>query len=165
MRRLAAVALLAFAPLVARADVTLGLEATLSGPRVGMQRVPGSSQPLTATGDFGGDLLLRLGVVGLGAALDRNVGEGATRFSTRSVMGGLMLDPLPFVRLELLGELGNADAGSGLVRFTGARPGLSLHVPGFPLRVGVWGLARWGLPDRAPGKPAYGAMFRAGIEL
>lgn len=168
MRRflvVALLALLALAPLAARGEITLGLEATLSAPRLGVRQVPGSTEPLTAAGDIGGGALLRLGFLGLGAALDRNVGSAGARLSTRSAMGGLVLDVLPFVRLELLGELGNADGPGGLSRFRGARPGLSLRVPAFPLRVGVWGLARWGLPGEPAGRPAYGALFRAGIEL
>jgi hypothetical protein len=165
MRRIVLAALLTLAPLAARAEVSLGLEATLAAPHLGIQRMPVSGHPLTATGDFGGDALLRLWFVGLGAAVDRNAGEEGRRFVSRSALGGFILEPLPFLRVELLGELGNADAGAGPVRFKGARHGLSLRVPKFPLRVGVWGLARWGLPDHAPGRPAYGLLFRAGIEL
>jgi hypothetical protein len=164
MRRIVVVTLLALAPLAARAEVSLGLEAAIAGPHLGVHQLPVTREPLTATGDVGGDALLRLGFVGLGAAFDRDVGEDGKRFATRSALGGFVLDPLPFLRVELLGELGTADAGAGAVRFRGARHGLSLRVPKFPLRVGVWGLARWGLPERRPG-PAFGVLFRAGIEL
>jgi hypothetical protein len=133
-----------------------------------MQRFPGSREPIATTGDIGGSVLLRLGPLGIGAAADRSTGHASARLSTRSAMGGLALDVLPFVRLELLGEIGLADlAGDaeGSVTFRGARPGLSLKVPVLPVRLGVWGLARWGLPGTPRGEPSLGLLARVGIEL
>jgi hypothetical protein len=165
MRRIVVALAVALAPLAARAQVSLGLEATLSAPRLGVTRVPGSSEPLTAAGDVGGSALLRLGFLGLGVAVDRNAhGRGGAPRNERSAMGGLVTDLMPLVRLELLGELGYADGPTGLVRFRGVRPGLSAKLPELPLRLGVWGLARWGLPG-APTGPAYGLLFRAGVEF
>lgn len=168
MRKAIVVLALAAIPLAARGVVSLGVEATLAAPRLGMERLPGSERPLVATGDLGGSVLLRLGPLAAGVAVDRTLGEDAGRLSTRSAMGGLALDLLPFVRMELLGEIGVADLSgdaAGEVRFAGARPGLSLKLPAFPLRLGVWGLARWGLPGVPAGEPSFGILARAGLEF
>jgi hypothetical protein len=167
MRKLVLVLALAAAPLAASADVSLGVEVTLAAPRLGMDRVPRSDLPLNATGDLGGSVLLRFWGLAIGAAADRTLGDRQARLTTMSAMGGLAFELLPFLRLELLGEVGRADlAGDALgeTRFYGARPGLSLKVPVFPVRVGAWGLARWGLPGAGPG-PAYGILARAGLEF
>jgi hypothetical protein len=163
MRRIVLAVAVLLAPCAARADVSIGIEATLSAPRLGISRVPGSTEPLSAAGDLGGNILVRLHLLGFGVAAERTV-HGTGRLDTRSAMAGLVTDLLPIVRLELLGELGNADSPDGLARFRGARPGLSLKAPGIPLRVGVWGLARWGLPGKSSG-PSYGMLARVGIEL
>jgi hypothetical protein len=169
MKRVLVVVALAAAPVLARPDLfSVGIEGTIGAPRLGMERVPGSREPLATTGDVGGAVLLKLGPLGLGGAMERSTGHASARLSTRSAMGGLALDVLPFVRLELLGEIGEADlAGdaSGPVRFRGARPGLSFRVPVVPLRLGVWGLARWGLPGAKPGDPSFGILARAGLEF
>jgi hypothetical protein len=169
MKRLLVVLALAATPLVASSKpFSLGIEATLAAPRLGMERMPGSEQPLAAAGDLGGAVLLRLGPLAAGLAADGALGAEEGGISTRSAMGGLALDLLPFVRLELLGEVGEGDrAGDGLpaARFYGARPGLSMKAPAFPLRLGVWGLARWGLPGLPPDEPSFGILARAGIEL
>jgi hypothetical protein len=169
MKRVLVVVALAVAPVAARPDMfSLGIEGTIGAPRLGMDRMPGSREQLVTTGDVGGSVLLKLGPLALGGAADRSTGHASARLSTRSAMGGLALDLLPFVRLELLGEVGLADlAGdaAGSTRFYGARPGLSLRLPVLPLRVGVWGLARWALPGQKPGQPSYGLLARAGIEF
>jgi hypothetical protein len=168
MRKAIVVLALAAAPLAARGVVSLGVEATLAAPRLGMERLPGSERPLVAAGDVGGSVLLRLGPLALGAAMDRTPGEDAGRLSTKSAMGGFALDLLPFVRMELLGEIGVADLSRDAARetrFYGARPGLSLKLPAFPLRLGVWGLARWGLPGFPANEPSFGILARAGLEF
>jgi len=163
MRKLFVVLALALAPAATLAQLSLGVEATLAAPRLGLERLPGSSEPLGAAGDVGAAVLLRVGPLGLGASIER--GRNAEHLSARSAMGGIVTDLLPFVRLELLGEVGVADRASdaeGSTRFRGFRPGLSLKLPAFPLRLGVWGLARWGLPGASSG-PSYGLLARAGI--
>jgi hypothetical protein len=168
MKKVLVVLALAAAPLVAAAEVSLGIEGTLAAPRLGMDRLPGSQRPLAATGDLGGSVLLRLGPLGLGGAAERTLGSGNARLTTKSAMGGLVFDLLPFMRLELLGEVGEADLSgdaAGATRFYGARPGLSLKAPIFPLRLGVWGLARWNLPGAPPGDPSFGILARAGLEF
>jgi hypothetical protein len=133
-----------------------------------MDRMPGSERPLAGTGDLGGSVLLRLGPLGLGGAAERALGSEGAQMKTKSAMGGLMFDLLPFVRLELLGEIGQADLSGdavGATRFYGARPGLSLKAPAFPLRLGVWGIARWDLPGAPRGDPSFGMLARAGLEF
>jgi hypothetical protein len=166
MKKVLVVLALAAAPLVAPAEVSLGVEVTLAAPQLGVDQLPGSERPLVATGDVGGAALLRLGPIGLGVAAERTLGSDSARLATKSAMGGFVLDLLPFMRLELLGELGAATlSGTGEERFYGARPGLSLKLPAFPLRVGLWGLARWGLPGAKPGEPSFGILARAGLEI
>jgi hypothetical protein len=168
MRKVLVVLALAAAPLVAPAEVSLGVEVTLAAPRLGMERLPGSERPLVASGDLGGSVLLRLGPLALGAAAERTLGSETARLTTKSAMGGFALDLLPFLRMELLGELGVADVaddGAREARFYGARPGLSVKLPAFPLRLGLWGLARWGLPGAPPGEPSFGILARAGLEI
>jgi hypothetical protein len=168
MKKVLVVLALASAPLVARAEVSLGVEVTLAAPRLGMDTLPGSERPLAATGDLGAAALLRLGPLALGIAAERTLGSDTPQMTTKSAMGGFAPDLLPFVRMELLGELGVADVAldaDGEARFYGARPGLSLKLPAFPLRVGVWGLARWGLPGAPPGEPSFGILARAGLEI
>jgi hypothetical protein len=168
MKKVLVVMALAATPLVTPAVVSLGVEATLAAPRLGMDRLPGSQRPLVATGDLGGSALLRLGPIGLGVAAERTLGDETARLTTKSAMGGFVLDLLPFLRMELLGELGVADLArdsAAETRFYGARPGLSLKLPAFPLRLGVWGLARWKLPGAPAGEPSFGILARAGLEI
>lgn len=175
LRMLAAVAALAAAvPTPTRADVSLGIELTLPAQRLGMTRAPGTDRPLAAMGDAGATLLLRAGALGLGVAADGIFSRGSVARYDASLLGGLVTDLLPVLRLELLGELGAANlqglgdvrrAASGeLGHFYGLRPGLSAKLPVFPLRVGVWGLARWGMPGAGAG-PALGLLGRVGLEF
>jgi hypothetical protein len=92
-----------------------------------------------------------------------------------SGLAGLALDVLPILRVELLGEIGAAnlrpreDLGTAVGRewstFYGARPGVSLKLPVLPVRLGVWGLARWGLPGTTSSDPALGMLGRVGIDF
>ncbi len=172
-RLLAVLACLAAAPR-ALADVSLGIEATLGAQRVGVSRVPGTGEALVPMGDLGTAVLLRLGALAVGAAAERTGRDTDLNGTTASAMAGLATDPLPALRLELLGEVGAANLRSGADlraaaddrwgRFYGFRPGLSAKLPMIPLRLGVWGLARWGLPGAARG-PALGLLGRVGVEF
>jgi hypothetical protein len=177
LRTLAAAAALAVAaavPAPARAVVSLGLELTLPAQGLGMTRAPGADRPLAAMGDAGATLLLRAGPLGLGAAAEGIFSGGSLSRYDASLLGGLVTDLLPVLRLELLGEVGAASlqglsdlrraaAGEGS-HFYGFRPGLSAKVPVLPVRVGVWGLARWGMPGAGAG-PALGVLGRVGLEF
>lgn len=173
LRTLAVAAALALAA-PAQAVVSLGLELTLPAQRIGMERVPGTREPLRAMGDAGATLLFRAGPLGLGAAAEGTFAGGSLDRYSASLLGGLVTDLLPVLRFELLGELGAAGlqgaadlrraAAGEMGHFYGVRPGLSAKLPFFPLRLGVWGLARWGLPEAGPG-PAFGLLGRVGLEF
>jgi hypothetical protein len=172
-RLLLALACLSVAPR-ALAQVSLGLEATVGAQRLGIERVPAAGEPLSAMGDLGATLLFRAGPVALGAAGEGNFVHGRLARFSASLLGGLAADLLPVLRLELLGEVGAANlrgeadlrsaAAGEWERFYGVRPGLSAKLPFFPLRAGVWGLARWGMPG-VSGGPALGILGRLGIEF
>lgn len=174
-RALLAVACLsAVVPVDAAAEVSLGVEATVGADQLGLSRFPGSSEPIAAMGDLGAVVLLRLGSIGLGASAEGSF-DGLTleRFNA-SAMAGLVTDLLPVLRLELLAEVGIAELRSTAELrsrvssderdvFYGLRPGLSLKLPVLPVRVGAWGLARWGLPGTDG--PALGLLGRVGVEF
>lgn len=173
LRTLAALAALAVAT-TARADVSLGLELTLPAQRLGMEKVPGTARPLATMGDAGATMLIRAGFLGVGAAAEGTWAGGSLDHYDASLLAGLVTDLLPVLRFELLGELGAANlhglgdlrhaAAGDMGHFYGVRPGLSAKLPVFPFRVGVWGLARWNMPDAGPG-PAYGLLGRIGLEF
>ncbi len=172
--RLITVALLAAAAARASAQVSVGVEATIGGQKLGVERAPITHDTLVPMGDFGGTVLLKTGALALGAAAEGNWDHSTLQRYNASALGGLALDVLPVLRVELLGEYGAANLKSGTTlaaaeaagwsRFYGFRPGLSVKLPAFPLRVGVWGLARWGLPGTGPG-PSYGMLGRLGLEF
>lgn len=159
----------------ARAAVSLGLEATVGAEQLGVQRAPGSNEPLAPMGQLGGTVLLRVGSLAVGAAAGGYFEGSRLERYDASGLAGFAFDVLPLLRLELLGELGAAslrsreDLGAAVAgewsTFYGARPGVSLKVPAFPLRVGAWGLARWGLPGTTSGEPALGMLGRVGVEF
>jgi hypothetical protein len=158
-----------------RADVSFDVEATVGAQRLGVTRAPGTNEALLPMGELGATLLLRGGPFAAGVAAEGNFGRvGMPERYNASGLAGFATDLLPMVRLELLGELGAADLrsktdareaarGDGAwQRFYGFRPGLSARLPILPLRVGVWGLARWGLPGTGSG-PSYGLLGRIGL--
>ncbi|HSD18501.1 MAG TPA: hypothetical protein VLC54_00560 [Anaeromyxobacter sp.] len=174
VRTAAAMALLAAAG-VARAEVSLGIEATIGAERLGVERAPISHEALHPMGQLGGTVLLRVGSLAVGAAAGGYFQHSRLERYDASGLAGLALDVLPILRVELLGEVGAAslrtreDLGAAVAgewsTFYGARPGVSLKLPVFPLRVGVWGLARWGLPGRTSSDPAIGMLGRVGLDF
>lgn len=167
------------AVLPAAAAAGVSLEATIGSQRLGVTRTPGEGSPLQPMGDLGAALLLRGGPLELGLASEGTFLRGSLDRFNASVLLGLGAD-LPVIRLELVGELGLANLASrseltrdglagaargelGWNRFVGVRPGLTAKVPMLPFRVGVWGLARWGLPGT--NGAAYGLLGRVGIDF
>jgi hypothetical protein len=160
---------------VARSEVSLGIEATIGAQELGVERAPMSDEALLSMGQLGGTVLLRVGSLAMGAAAGGYFQGSRLERYDASGLAGLALDVLPILRLELLGELGAANlrsqedldvaAAGEWSTFYGARPGVSLKLPVFPLRVGVWGLARWGLPGTTASDPALGMLGRVGIEF
>ncbi len=166
----------AVAASAARADASLGVEATIGAQRLGIQRAPVTHDTLLPMGDLGATVLLRASGLELGVAAEGNFDHSTLQRYNASVLGGLGFDVVRVLRLEVLGEYGAANlrttadvraaatSDGGWTRFYGVRPGLSVKLPAFPLRVGVWGLARWGLPGTTAG-PAYGMLGRIGLEF
>jgi hypothetical protein len=156
--------------------MSLGVEATVGAQHLGIRRAPAISEPLLPMGDLGATALLRAGPLALGAAAEGNFRDRKLERFNASALGGLVADLLPVLRLELLGEVGAANLRSGAElrraasssgewgRFYGFRPGLSVRIPVLPFRVGVWGLARWGLPG-SDGGVQLGMLGRIGLEF
>jgi hypothetical protein len=157
-------------------DASIGIEATIGAQRLGLQHATVAHETLQPMGDLGATVLLRGDALELGVAAEGNFDHTTLQRYNASVLGGLGFDLVPVLRLEVLGEYGAANlrttadvraaatSDGSWHRFYGVRPGLSVKLPAFPLRVGVWGLARWGLPGTTGG-PAYGMLGRIGLDF
>jgi hypothetical protein len=178
VRALLALACLAAAvPAHGAGPVSVGLEATIGGQHLGMQRAQLGQREVSPMGDAGATLLLRVGPIMLGAASEGNFSGTTLQRFNASALAGLAADVLPVLRLELLGEVGAAnlrstselrDAASATNRwdnFYGFRPGLSAKLPVIPFRMGVWGLARWNMPGAIRSGPELGLLGRVGLEF
>ncbi len=143
----------------------------------------------------GGDVLIRFGVLELGAIADVNWGDDT---ATQSAIGGLAGIALPLgpARLDLLGEIGGQrygnlaknpnlagnDTGDKWLAYVGLRPGLAFKVGGTGpgLLVGIWTFARWDLQkedvrvtlaggggegDYELGGVTLGATLRVGVDF
>lgn len=143
----------------------------------------------------GATVLLNLGVLELGAIVDKTFGDGVTQTALGGLAGLRLGDKL---RLDLLGEAGGhrfgditddpsiltASSTDEWLFYVGLRPGLAYRidlVPGVGLLVGIWGFVRWDVTDKTvpvtvrgataiPGEvelggTSIGATLRAGIEL
>ena len=121
------------------------------------------------TAIVGGDLLVDLGGLGLGVAVDKTV-SGSAQPWAGSLVAGFLPDVLLF-RLELLGEIGRRAGsfedlfGSKGSTFVGLRPGLSFRLALLPVRLGVTGLVRWPTSNGDLGSPDYGLVGKVGFEL
>lgn len=119
---------------------------------------------------FGGDILAKMGLFGIGLSLDKAV-SGDVKPWDGSIMGGVLIDVLPSLRLEALGEIGRRSIdfgdmfGSDGATFLGLRPGVSVRLLPAPIRIGVTGLVRWPTSDSDIGSPDYGIIARVGLEL
>ena len=166
----------AAAATAARADTSLAIEATIGAQRLGLQHATVAHETLQPMGDLGATVLLRGDALELGVAAEGNFDHTTLQRFNASLLGGLGFDVVQILRLEVLGEYGAANlrttadvraaatSDGSWHRFYGVRPGLSVKLPAFPLRVGVWGLARWGLPGTTGG-PAYGMLGRIGLDF
>ncbi len=137
----------------------------------------------------GGDAVLKLGLLELGALYEGGLNYASTRTATLAPMAGLGFD-VSFLRVELLGEVGGqryyniaGSTQSTWLPFLGVRPGLSLRLDVLgPVRLvlGAWGFSRWDLtkstvnvPGTANGpSTAYdvggntiGVVGRVGLEI
>lgn len=142
----------------------------------------------------GGDVLIRFGMLQLGAIADVNWGE---RTATQTALGALAGVALPLgpARLDLMGEIGGQRYGNlaenrevvtsstreQWLAYVGLRPGIAFKVgtlgPG--LQIGVWTFARWDLQkedvrvslagggegDYELGGVTLGATLRVGVDF
>lgn len=111
----------------------------------------------------GGDLLLHLGLLELGAIIDTSWKSGS---ASQTAIGGLIGvggDMDGWLRLEALGEIGaqrygnfaenpnivTSSSSSEWLAYVGLRPGVAIRIPVGEAKtgvlVGVWGFARWDL--------------------
>lgn len=122
------------------------------------------------TAIVGGDLLLRGGLLGVGVLVDKTVNGNAQPWAG-SILAGFLIDPLPALRVELLGELGRRARDFGdLFSSTGStmlglRPGVSFRLAAMPIRLGVSGIVRWPWSGGDVGSPDYGFVGRVGFEF
>ena len=124
------------------------------------------------TAIVGGDALVNLEGLGLGASVDKTVsGSRGGQPWAGALMAGLVLEPAPVFRIEVLGELGRrgTDFGNifdkGGATFIGFRPGVSIRLVPTALRIGVSGLVRWPTSNGDIGSPDYGILGRVGFEI
>ena len=108
----------------------------------------------------GGDVLLNLGGLELGAIIDTTFGGDKASQTAFGGLLGLGLD-LEGVKLDLLGEAGGhrygnfaknpdivtASSSTEWLAYIGIRPGLTFKLSG-PLILGVWGFVRWDVTSR-----------------
>lgn len=159
----------------ARADLTgssITIEALGGWQNLQLSRgsLGGAVAGSAGTAIFGGDVLAKMGLFGLGLSLDKAV-SGDVRPWDGSIMAGILIDLLPSLRLEALGEIGRRGIdfgdmfGSAGGTFLGLRPGVSFRLLPFPIRIGASGLVRWPTSGGDIGSPDYGIIARAGFEL
>jgi hypothetical protein len=108
----------------------------------------------------GGDVLLNLGILELGAIADTTFGNNT---ASQTALGGLLGLGLPLgpAKLDLLAEAGGnrygnfvsnpsivtSSSSSEWLFYVGLRPGLSVKVSG-PVSLGVWAFVRWDVTSR-----------------
>ncbi len=179
VRRLAVctVALAALASAVpARADSSLTIEAlgglqSLRRPQV--SQAGAAEFVRDGTGVIGATALARLEGFGLGVGVDKTLNSGGPEPWAGFVMAGFLIDPLPSLRLEALGELGRRGASTfGDIfssdkgqTFVGLRPGVSFRLLPSPIRIGVTGIVRWPTSGSELGNPDFGLVGRVGFEF
>jgi len=123
------------------------------------------------TAIIGGDVLAKLTLFGIGLTLDKTVSGNGGRPWAGALLAGVVLDLLPSLRIEGLGEAGRLGRdfgdmfGSDGAWFLGLRPGVSFRLLPTPLRFGISGLVRWPTSGGDIGSPNYGIVGRIGLEL
>lgn len=134
----------------------LGLGRDMPGP------APGDALRGRA-GDLGTSAILRLGGFEVGALWAGSLNFTSAQTTVLGPLVGFAIDPIPLLRIELLGEVGgheirnielsSAKMTSTWLPYAGIRPGVSLRFPAGATRstrfvVGVWGFARWDLAHK-----------------
>jgi hypothetical protein len=167
----AAVALAAAS--AARANTSLNLEGFggWQDLRLSTQSVGNAVGGREGTGIVGGDLVLNLSGLGLGVLVDKTVSGSFGRPWAGAILAGLLLDVLPSLRIEAMGEVGRRGRDFGNIfdsdgaTFVGVRPGVSVRLLPTMLRVGLTGIVRWPTSNGDFGSPDYGIVGKVGIEL
>lgn len=109
----------------------------------------------------GGDIILHLGLLELGAIIDTSWRSGSASQTAIGALVGVGGDVGGNLRLELLGEVGGqrygnfaentdvvtASSSEEWLAYVGVRPGVAYRFPmgDLGVLVGVWGFARWDL--------------------
>ena len=123
------------------------------------------------TAILGGDILLRLEGLGVGASVDKTVSGSNGQPWAGALMAGLLFDPVPYARVEVLGEVGRRGGvfedmfRSAGQTFVGARPGLSFRIWPAALRFGASALIRWPTSGGEFGSPDFALVGRFGFEV
>lgn len=168
IRRLAPLALaaLALAPRAASALISADVFYGLTRPPSASfsSAVSGAQNPDLIASSLqiaGGDVLLHLGTLELGAIVDTSFKSGSASQTALGALAGVGFD-LASLRLEALGEIGGqrygdflknpdivtASSKSEWLAYVGLRPGVAYRFGGFGpagLLVGLWGFVRWDL--------------------
>ncbi len=168
----AAAAALAATP-AARANTSINLEGFggWQDLRLSTQSLGNAVGSREGTVIVGGDLMLDLSGLGLGVLVDKTVSGSLGQPWSGSILAGFLLDLLPSLRIEAVGEVGRRgrDFGnifdSGGAMFLGLRPGVSFRLIPTMLRVGVTGIVRWPTSNGDFGSPDYGIVGKVGFEL
>ncbi len=167
---LATIACLAAAPSTSRAQSVLvegyGGYQGLRG--ISVSSATNASHEGTAL--VGGDILLEVGGLGLGAAVDKTVSGSFGQPWAGSLLAGFIV-PVAIVRLELLGELGRRASDFSDIfnspgqTFVGVRPGVRFRFVPTPLNIGAEAIIRWPTSHGDFGSPDYGLVARVGFEF
>lgn len=106
----------------------------------------------------GGDVLLNLGGLEVGAIIDTTFGKDTASQTALGALAGLALDA-GGAKLDLLAEAGGnrygnfashpdivtSSSSSQWLAYVGLRPGISFKLGGGPLSLGLWAFVRWDL--------------------
>jgi hypothetical protein len=123
------------------------------------------------TAILGADILGRMDVFGLGVSIDKTTSGSNGQPWAGAVLAGFLIDPLPSLRLEALGEVGRRATAFGDMfnstgkTFLGFRPGVSVRLVPAPIRIGVSVPIRWNTSGGSFSSPDYGFVGRVGFEF
>jgi hypothetical protein len=132
--------------------------------------VANAAQGNEGTALFGGDVLFKTSLLGIGLSLDKTV-SGSFQPWAGALLLGVVFDVLPSLRLEGMGEGGRIGRdfgdmfGSSGGWFLGLRPGVSFRLLPTPVRFGISGLVRWFETNSGLGSANYGIVGRVGFEF
>ncbi len=165
-------AVLAFAaPAHAASSVEIDGFAGWQNLRPNASSVANAASGREGTAIVGADILGRIEGFGIGVSVDKTTNGRTGQPWAGSVLAGFLIDPLPSLRLEALGELGRRATMFGDMftstgqTFVGVRPGVSFRLLPSPVRIGVEGLVRWNTSGGSFSNPDYGIVGKLGVEF